>query len=332
MKSTKNAKELADWLGGVDVFIGARHESARTPSRAKRVPDACPLTAVRLFLQCSDYRNLKFELSQSASNCASRPHQLSWCDLVHELDTQLDAIWQAKGRRPLVIVVDLTDADWEVGFFILPLVYQKTYLEVICTFTSPDTYPQADERNAHPPVDTHSIRQPPGWTADLGSNGQNPWHVLFLGFDHDRAQKFIEHYDWIRECCIAVIGDPAYVSNGVGESEKANELFLKQIPNTKENRRRVGAANPTDTMRLLQELFAQRGALNIMLLGTSPMTMGAVWFYLQLSDAEKSRVRFLHDFPLRQTGRTDGVGQTWLYSRPSHWGVGATPDGASGAS
>lgn len=325
MKSTKNAKELADWLGGVDVFIGARHDSARTPSRAKRVPDSCPATAARLFLQCSDYRNLAFELSQSASNGANKPSQLSWCDLVHELDRQLDVIWQAKGKLPLAIVVDLTDADWEVGFFVLPLLYKKTCFEVICTFTSPDTYPQADERNAHPPVDTHSIRQPPGWTAHLGSTVQNPWHVLFLGFDHDRAQKFIEHYDWIRECCVAVIGDPAYVANGVGESEKANALLLKQIPNTKENRRQVGAANPTDTMRLLQELFAQHGALNIMLLGTSPMTLGAVWFYLQLSDEDKGHVRFLHDFPFRQNGRTSGAVQTWLYSKPVGWGEKSFP-------
>jgi hypothetical protein len=325
MKSTKDSKELANWLSDVDVFIGAQHDSERQPTRAKRVPDACPQAAVRLFLKCSDYRNLKFELIQFASNGAPKPIGLSWCDLMHELDKQLDAIWRAKGMRSLVIVVDLTDADWEVGFFVLPLLYQKTYFKVICAFTSPDTYPQSNERNAHPPVDTYSIRQPPGWTADLGSNGQNPLHVLFLGFDHDRAQKFIEHYDWFRECCVAVIGNPAYVANGVGESEKANKLFLKQIPDTKENRRHVGAANPTDTMRLLQEMFVQRGALNIMLLGTSPMTLGAVWFYLQLSDDDKSHVRFLHDFPLRQSGRTSGAGQTWLYPKPVGWGEMSVP-------
>lgn len=290
-----------------------------TPERAKRVPDACPSTTTRLFLRCVDYVSLKFELSPIAANEVSNQSGLSWCDLLCELERHLNELWVARGMQPLLVVVDLTDADWEVGFFVLPLLYSKAFLQVICAFTSPDTYPQADGRNAHPPVDTHSIRQPPGWTADLDGSGRTPWHVLFLGFDHDRAQKFIEHYDWVRDCCIAVIGDPAYVGNGVSESEKANGLLLKQIPNTKENRRRVAAANPADTMRLLQELFSQRGALNIMLLGTSPMTLGAVWFYLQLTDEEKGHVRFLHDFPLRQSGRTSGVGQTWLYPRPVGW-------------
>jgi hypothetical protein len=306
-------------MQGVDLVISARHMTRVTPERAKRVPDACPPTTIRLFLRCLDYVNLKFELSPIATSEIRTQSGLSWCDLVGELEQQVNALWVGKGMSSLSVVVDLTDADWEAGFFVLPLLYRKSFLNVICTFTSPDTYPQADERNAHPPVDTHSIRQPPGWTADLNGSGRTPWHVLFLGFDHDRAQKFIEHYDWVRDCCIAVIGDPAYVENGVSESEKANKLLLKQIPNTKENRRRVAAANPVDTMRLLQELFAQRGALNIMLLGTSPMTLGAVWFYLQLTDEEKGYVRFLHDFPRRQSGRTSGVGQTWLYPRPVGW-------------
>jgi hypothetical protein len=331
VKSTKNAIELSAWLTDVDVVIGARHRVSSPPERARRVPEACPAPAIKLFLCCLDFINLRFELDSSLANGSNIPCQLSWCDVATELGGHLDAIRVSREKQLLKVVVDLTDADWEVSFFVLPLLYNRPDLEVICTFTSPDKYPQAEAREAHPPVDTYSIRQPPGWTADLSGSGRTPWHVLFLGFDHDRAQKFMEHYDWVRSCCIAVIGDPAYVGNGVKESEKANALLLKQIPDTKENRRRVAAANPADTMTLLQELFAQRGALNIMLLGTSPMTLGAVWFYLQLTDKEKGHVRFLHDFPLRQTGRTSGVGQTWLYSKPADWGIRAIHAGESDA-
>jgi hypothetical protein len=319
MRSTKSPIELSGWLVEADVVIGQGHEPSTIPERATRVPKACPSAAIHLYLRCDDYVNLKFKLGSIAGSGVIQTESLAWCDLTRELSLRLDGIKSARKSQPLKVVVDLTDADWEVGFFVLPLLYSKAGLEVICTFTSPDTYPQAEDRNAHPPVDTHSIRQPPGWTAGLSGEEYAPRHVLFIGFDHDRAQKFIEHYNWDRSHCCAVIGDPPYVAAGVRESEKANELLLKQIPATTENRLKVAAANPTDTMVLLQALYAKHGALNIMLLGTSPMTLGAVWFYLQLSDEEKSHVRFLHDFPLRQTGRTSGVGQTWLFPRPSSW-------------
>lgn len=320
MRSTKNAIELSDWLNDVDVVIGAQHSGSQTPARAKRVLEACPVAATKLLLRCMDIANLKFELLSPASGkAATQGGQLSWCDIEPQLKQYLDGICAFKNKQKLKVVVDLTDSDWEVGFFVLPSLYSNPGLEVVCTFTSPDKYPQADTSRAHPPVDTYSIRQPPGWFADFDSSGHQTRHVLFLGFDNDRAQKFIEHYDWIRACCVAVIGDPAYVGNGVRDSESANALLLKQIPKTAENRRTVPAANPTETMNLLRQLFLQHGTLNIMLLGTSPMTLGAVWFYLQLTDEQKAKVRFLHDFPLRQTGRTTGVGQTWLYPKPDAW-------------
>jgi hypothetical protein len=318
MKSTKVAAELADWLRDADVVIGTHyHQLTVPPERVTRVQNACCDSTVRFFIRCSDFVNLSFELESPDVEFNLQSTKLAWCDLAIEISRCIAQVSSRKSKERLKVVVDLTDADWEVGFFTLPVLYKDSKLDVVCTFTSPDKYPQAEAREAHPPVDTYSIRQPPGWTANLSGTTRSTRHVLFLGFDHDRAQKFIEHYDWVREHCIAVLGNPAYVSNGVNESEKANALLLKQIPNTPENRRIVGAANPVETMKLLEELFAKHGALNIMLLGTSPMTLGAVWFYLQLSDQEKANVRFLHDFPLRQTGRTSGVGQTWLYSRPT---------------
>ena len=321
MRSTKSADELSEWLNDVDVVIGARHLGSETPVRAKRVLEACPVGASKLLLRCTDIANLKFEILLPASGkAATDGNQLAWCEIAPQLKLYLDDVCTSKNKQKLKVVVDLTDADWEVGFFVLPSLYCNSDLEVICAFTSPDKYPQADTSKAHPPVDTHSIRQPPGWIAELHSCESEPRHVLFLGFDNDRAQKFIEHYDWVRACCIAVIGDPAYVGNGVRDSESANALLLKQIPKTAENRRTVPAASAADTMNLLRELFALHGALNIMLLGTSPMTLGAVWFYLQLTDEQKANVRFLHDFPFRQTGRTTGVGQTWLYPKPNGWG------------
>lgn len=319
MRSTQSKEELQTWLINVDVVIGARHETEKEPERAKRVPQACPSSATRLVLACTDYVNLKFDLSPTAVADRTLGASWSWCDLASELDRRLEGVKLTRGSQHLSVVVDLTDADWEVGFFVLPLLYSKSSLDVVCAFTSPNTYPQAEDRNAHPPVDTYSIRQPPGWTADLSGSGRIPWHVLFIGFDHDRAQKFIENYNWERSRCCVVIGDPPYVTGGVRDSERANELLLKQIPDTAENRLRVAAANPTETMLLLQALFARHGALNIMLLGTSPMTLGAVWFYLQLTEEEKGLVRFLHDFPRRQTGRTTGVGQTWLFPKPLNW-------------
>jgi hypothetical protein len=46
------------------------------------------------------------------------------------------------------------------------------------------------------------------------------------------------------------------------------------------------------------------------------MTLGAIWFYLQLSVADRGEIRFLHDFPVRKPGRAEGIGQTYVFDSP----------------
>lgn len=314
MKSSKVSTELSEWLKETEVVVVGRHPEP-APERSKRVSSCTPGNTACIAIHCVDIKDLRFDIRSQLGY----KNQLPSMELKVALQEQLKQLHSAlvsntRAAQKLNVVVDMTDADWEMGFFVLPALRDMPWLQVTCAFTAPDGYPQSKEQAAHPPINGHSIRQPPGFIADFSAEPETSKHVFFLGFDSDRSQKFIEHYDWVRADCIAVIGDPPYISRGVQESHEANKRLLhKEIPNTSANRRVVAAANPKDTQNLLRSLLNETEMLDVMLLGTSPMTLGAIAFYLELTEEEKSRVRFLHDFPVRQTGRTVGVGQTWLY-------------------
>jgi hypothetical protein len=309
---------LREALSNFMVLIGGC-QASEVSARACRVLHACPSSIVQLHLRCSNIDRLEFQIY---SNFEVTPKTIplwagAWCDLSAALAKILSQSMASVEGQVSKVLVDLTDVDWELGFFVLPMLYSNPLFEVTCAFTSPQSYPQAGNNAEHPPIQTRYIRQPPGWMADLASRAVSPKHVLFLGFDHDRAQKFLEHYNWVPGNCIAVFGDPPYIGNGRAISEKANQLLLQNIPDTPANRMAVDAANPLETVALLNSILGISDSIDVILLGTSPMTLGAVWFYLRLSKAEKQRVRFLHDFPQRQASRTIGVGNTWLYPMPS---------------
>lgn len=314
MKSSKDLGQLREWLKETDVVVVGRHQQP-LPERSQRVASCIPSNTPCIAIHCADIKGLRFDLTSPLGI----ENELPGMELKAVLQEQFEQLHsdlapQTRPHNKLNVVVDMTDADWEMGFFVLPALRDMPCLHVTCAFTAPSVYPQAKEKAAHPPIKGHSIRQPPGFVADFATEPAPCKHVFFLGFDSDRAQKFIELYDWVRADCIAVVGDPPYISGGVQESHEANKWLLsKEIPDTTANRRVVGAASPKDTQSLLRALLNDTNMLDIMLLGTSPMTLGAIAFYLELTEEEKSRIRFLHDFPVRQTGRTAGVGQTWLY-------------------
>lgn len=308
---------LGEALSGFKVLIGGCQTSSESV-RARYVLEACSGDISQLHLRCSNIEKLQFQIfSTFIVTSVCRPlWEGSWCDLAGEFLKLLAATGVGSNTSVRQVLVDLTDADWELGFFVLPALYSNPTYEVTCAFTTPKSYPQADDNAGHPPLQTRYIRQPPGWMADLAARAVDPKHIFFLGFDNDRAQKFMEHYNWVPNNCVAVFGDPPYIENGRVISEKANKLLLRSVPNKPANRMVVDASDPTFTVALLKFVLQTSDSLDIILLGTSPMTLGAVWFYLQLSKAEKQRVRFLHDFPQRQASRTIGVGATCLYSTP----------------
>lgn len=325
MKALKNEPTLRENLSRFNVLISGcqASEAPSASERAISVMNACPPNIFQLHLRCSNIDRLEFQIFSSYEVTAnsSAIWEGAWCNLSAGMTTILSqAIAQIEGVCAKVLV-DLTDADWELGFFVLPMLYANPCYEVVCAFTSPQSYPQTGNKTEHPPIQTRYIRQPPGWMANLASRAATPKHILFLGFDDDRAQKFIENYNWVPGNCIAVFGDPPYIDNGLEISRNANSLLLRTIPEGDANRMTVDAANPCHTVTLLSSILDQCDSMDIILLGTSPMTLGAVWFYLQLEKVDKQRVRFLHDFPQRQTSRTVGVGETWLYSMPSEISV-----------
>ncbi|MBK4738926.1 hypothetical protein [Noviherbaspirillum pedocola] len=276
--------------------------------RAKRVLQLSPVTSKKIAIECTDTRNLNFSFSVSSSRV-----EVGWPHLSKMIGQEIPV----KKGGITTVLIDLTDKDWEYCFFVLPCLLARPDILVVCGFTAPDNYPQPIKEEL-PPIETYGIRQPPGWITGLdfpsiAKDNHPKRHVFFLGFDSDRAQKFVQHYNWIREDCISVVGDPPYILDGQLKCRLANESFLKELPVSEFNRRTISAASPSDTILLLQQLIKDSSAIDIILLGTSPMTLGATLFYQYLPEKEKSRVRFLHDFPKRHVGRTVGVGQTWLF-------------------
>lgn len=318
MRSSSNLGQLKNWFANVDWLLCSNRAADNTQNRAGRLLEAAPKQVHKRHLACTSIEALTFSWSDGTSSAATTlPWNLVSRALIDEIekiefkDKTKDTI-----KEKIKILVDMTDADWEFGFFVLPALYAHPLLEIQCAFTSPLVYPQASDKNAHQPIDTHGIRQPPGLIRQLCDEPTNGKHVFFLGFDHDRAQKFINNYNWADSDCVAVIGDPPYIPDGDRISREANPLLLHRLKMNGDIRS-VAAADPYVTFELLQNLHRDYQTLDIILQGTSPMTLGAIWFYLHLPVEDRGEIRFLHDFPVRMPGRAEGIGQTYIFDCPA---------------
>jgi len=90
-------------------------------------------------------------------------------------------------------------------------------------YLTPEQYPQTQRPDETPPVVTRTIKQPHGYRSfgqEQGEGGTRQ-HLIVLGFDRHRPNKFIEHYQWPNEEIRLLLCKPAYVEQGEEQARKS---------------------------------------------------------------------------------------------------------------
>lgn len=245
----------------------------------------------------------------------SRPSQDAACPLWHELPH-----WLRSNCAIQHLLLDLTTLSGSSIFQLHAAAVRAKNLRLSYTYTTPKRYPQVDRPDAIPPVITRTIKQPYGYRSfaqeHLREGARR--HVIVLGFDRHRPNKFIEHYQWPLANVFAVLGDPAYVDGGVPQAQ----LSLGSVYGELAKLGRVRTINPkllwdrdreSGIVDVLTELGGGVASIDIVPLGPKPTLLGCIVFWHSLSEAKQEQTRLLYDFPVSRQVRTEGVGVTWLY-------------------
>lgn len=244
-----------------------------------------------------------------------RPSDVVQMPLWHELPG-----WVSANAAGLHLLVDLTSLSGGAIFQIHSAARSAGNVRVSYAYTSPKSYPQVARPDDVPPVVTRTIKQPYGYRsfAQEHQRGGQREHVILLGFDRHRPNKFIEHYQWPLDHVTVILGDPAYVEGGVQQAEKSLGsvyIELKRLD-------RVRRINPkliysSDTavgiVNALQELGNTVNGMDIVPLGPKPSLLGSAIYWHSLSAEMQERTRILYDFPYSRRVRTLGVGSVWIY-------------------
>lgn len=245
----------------------------------------------------------------------SRPAEGWAFPLWHELPDWLRT--NCAGKH---ILMDLTTLSGSSIFQLHAAAIRAANVRVSYCYTTPKHYPQVDRPDEVPPVVTRSIKQPYGYRSFAQEHGSNTVrrHVIVLGFDRHRPNKFIEHYQWPMSDVRVLLGDPAYVSGGVEQAKKSLGTVFGEL----ERAGNVCIINP----KLLQSTTTELGVvdaltalavgadgIDIVPLGPKPTLLGSVVYWHGLSHVQQERTRILYDFPVSRQVRTTGVSVTWLY-------------------
>jgi hypothetical protein len=226
-----------------------------------------------------------------------------------ELTRTFNALFAGKS-----VLVDLTSLSGSAVFQFVRAFHGNPDIKVTYAYTAPKKYPQVENPDSYPPVVTRTIRQPFGYRSfaqeyDQGSRV----HVLLLGFDRHRPNKFIEHYQWPLREVRAVLGKPAYVDGG----ELQAELSIGHIFNELNLNGQVSFVDPKapqDVMDSLTSIYSGHAVMDIVPLGPKPVLLGTALYWLGLQPEQQERTRILYDFPKLRKQRTEGIGPTWTYS------------------
>lgn len=218
------------------------------------------------------------------------------------------------------VLMDLTTLSGSSIFQLHAAAIRAANVRVSYCYTTPKYYPQVDRPDEVPPVVTRSIKQPYGYRSFAQEHGSNMVrrHVIVLGFDRHRPNKFIEHYQWPMNEVSVLLGSPAYVSGGVEQAKKSLGTVFGEL----ERAGNVRIINPkllkaTSTERsvvdALADLAMGADGIDIVPLGPKPTLLGCVMYWHGLPHDRQERTRILYDFPVSRQVRTTGVGVTWLY-------------------
>lgn len=235
--------------------------------------------------------------------------------LWHELTEWLST--RASGKH---LLLDMTSLGGSCLFQLHRAAHEEGSIRLSYIYTSPQYYPQVERPDAIPPVITRAIKQPYGYRSFAQEHmlGQERKHVIVLGFDRHRPNKFIEHYQWSIQQVHVLLGNPAYVEGGVEQAKLSLGTVFDEI-------RRFDHVHDIDPKRIrsdgdgvgvvdvLHELGQDDCNLDIVPLGPKPTLLGCIVYWHELSEEKREKTRFLYDFPAMRAARTRGIGTTWLY-------------------
>lgn len=235
--------------------------------------------------------------------------------LWHELTS-----WLVRHTSGKHLLLDMTSLSGSCLFQLHRAAVEAGTVRFSYLYTSPERYPQVDTPDAIPPVVTRSIKQPYGYRSFAQEHlpGRRRKHVIVLGFDRHRPNKFIEHYQWPLQQVHVLLGDPAYVNGGVEQAKLSLGSVFEDI-------KRLGHVHVVDPKRLwsddigtgvvnvLKSLDCDGSSLDIIPLGPKPTLLGCIVYWHSLNLERQEETRFLYDFPVNRQTRTSGVGVSWLY-------------------
>lgn len=244
-----------------------------------------------------------------------RPDEGTECPLWHELPDWLRS--HCAGKH---LLLDLTTLSGSSLFQLHRSARLAGNVRLSYAYTTPKRYPQVDKPDAIPPVITRAIKQPYGYRsfAQEHARGGKRRHILLLGFDRHRPNKFIEHYQWPLEDVYALLGDPAYVQGGVAQAKKS----LGSVYDDLESMGHVRVINPKllwghegelGVVDALTDLCSDVRSVDIVPLGPKPTLLGCIVYWHALDECRQQQTRLLYDFPVTRQARTTGVETTWVY-------------------
>ena len=258
------------------------------------------------------------EMEKSKSKdcfCIERPGKDMETPVWHGLTE-----WLQTHCQGLHLLLDMTTLSGSSMFQLHRAALEAKCVCLSYAYTTPVSYPQVEEPEAVPPVITRAIKQPYGYRsfAQEHMHSRQRRHVILLGFDRHRPNKFIEHYQWRMEDVHVLLGDPAYVDGGVEQAK----LSLGPVYDELIKQKQVHVINP----KLLYGDSAKHGvvdglknvcnginSVDLVPLGPKPTLLGAIIFWHSLSPEMQEHTRILYDFPVTRKSRTNGVKDCWIY-------------------
>jgi len=312
--------ELTAALGDFDVLIhgnelGANEQPHHIEPREKTLPEQAARAGLETwFMRMGSKAEDRFDDAKDRF-ALHRPGAGHYYPLWHEL-----TLWLTQECAGKHLLIDLTTLSGSSIFQLHAAASRAQCVRLSYCYTTPELYPQVDRPDEIPPIITRSIKQPYGYRsfAQEQLRAGKRRHIIVLGFDRHRPNKFIEHYQWPLDDVFALLGAPAYVTGGVEQAELSlGSVFTElkrlnhiEVINPKLLHSHGGQTGIVDALELLCNSVA---SVDLVPLGPKPTLLGCIVYWHSLPEAARAQTRLLYDFPVSRQVRTEGVNVTWLY-------------------
>jgi len=256
-------------------------------------------------------KNLNYNVAIMTRTKENIPHHF---DIIINKTKIDDITWYSikEYLNPLIgndhiknIILDITGMDLEILLYLLPI-FQKKDLNIYCIYITPAEYSKENF-----PIETQEIQQPKGYNTFPKESIRNKGHLIILGFDELRAEKFIKEYDWNISNLYIVTG-----ADSQDHSDRALSAAgptINSMKNHKKHKKHIQLGNPNEIINFIKSLLNKYEFIDIVPLGPKSILLGIVLFYLSEKETLQEKIRLLYDFPISQEGRSKGIGELFLF-------------------